>query len=148
MQAASTRRSNPERTRATREALLSAARALFVANGFAGTSTPGIVDRAGVTRGALYHHFKDKADLFRAVLEDEARAVAAEIEAAAVFSLEPRAALMAGAGAYLDAMTVAGRTRLLLIEGPAVLGAPAMRSLDEETAARARGDRNRALLLD
>ena len=136
MQAVSTRRSNPERTRATREALVSAARALFVAHGFAGTSTPRIADVAGVTRGALYHHFRDKADLFRAVLEEEARAVAAEIQAAADLSLEPRAALMAGAGAYLDAMTVVGRTRLLLIEGPAVLGGSAMRSLDEENAER------------
>ena len=136
MQAVSTRRSNPERTRAGAGFIGSHTVDVFVANGFAGTSTPGIVDRAGVTRGALYHHFKDKADLFRAVLEDEARAVAAEIEAAAVFSLEPRAALMAGAGAYLDAMTVVGRTRLLLIEGPAVLGGSAMRSLDEENAER------------
>lgn len=136
MQTEAGRRSNPDRTRATREALLAAARESFVRKGFAATSTPEIVATAGVTRGALYHHFKDKSELFRALLEQESQAVAAEIEAAADRSLSPREALMAGALAYLDAMTVAGRTRLLLIEGPAVLGAAAMRALDEANAER------------
>jgi AcrR family transcriptional regulator len=130
------RRSNPDRTRATREALLAAARQAFVRKGFAATSTPEIVAAAGVTRGALYHHFQDKGGLFQALLEEEARAVARRIEAAADGSHSPREALMAGALAYLDAMTTAGRTRLLLVEGPAVLGPTAMRALDEANAER------------
>lgn len=69
-------RSNQERTEATRTALLSAARKLFVEKGYAATSTPEIAAAADITRGALYHHFADKQDLFRAILEDEARAVA------------------------------------------------------------------------
>ena len=136
MQSKGPRRSNPDRTRATREALLAAARELFVRKGFAATSTPEIVAAAGVTRGALYHHFRDKSELFQALLAEEAQAVAGEIEAAADGSHSPREALMAGALAYLDAMTVTGRTRLLLIEGPAVLGADRMRLLDEANAER------------
>ena len=136
VQSGSPRRSNSDRTRATREALLAAARQQFVRKGFAATSTPEIVAAAGVTRGALYHHFKDKGELFQALLAEEAQAVATQIEAAADGSHSPREALMAGALAYLDAMTVAGRTRLLLIEGPAVLGVDKMRLLDEANAER------------
>jgi AcrR family transcriptional regulator len=129
-------RSNRERSDATRNALVSAARALFVEKGYAGTSTPEIAVAAGITRGALYHHFKDKRDLFRAVLDREARAVADEIETAAPRGLPAREALVAGSEAYLDAMSVPGRTRLLLIEGPSVLGGVEMDALDEANAAR------------
>ena len=84
-----------------------------------------------MTRGALYHHFADKRDLFHAVLAAEAAAVAADIEAAASDSdMDPQRALVAGGDAYLDAMSVPGRTRLLLIEGPAVLGREALQALD------------------
>ncbi|QRM29582.1 TetR/AcrR family transcriptional regulator [Microvirga sp. VF16] len=130
------RRTNPERAEATRAALLDAARALFIEKGYAETSTPEIVDAAKVTRGALYHHFDDKRDLFRAVLEREARAVAAEIEASTSSMLPPRDALLKGSMAYLDAMSVPGRTRLLLVDGPAVLGAGDIAAIDEAHAAR------------
>lgn len=129
-------RSNRERTEATRGALLAAARAAFVDKGYAATSTPEIVAAAGITRGALYHHFTDKRDLFRAVLEEEARTVAAEIEQAAPNTRSARRALIAGSQAYLDAMTVPGRTRLLLIDGPAVLGSAEIFALDEAHAGR------------
>ncbi|TWG88806.1 TetR family transcriptional regulator [Cupriavidus gilardii J11] len=129
-------RTNRERTEATRGALLAAARALFVEKGYAATSTPDIAAMAGITRGALYHHFEDKRALFRAVLEEEARAVADEIERAAPATRSPRKALLAGSQAYLDAMTVEGRTRLLLIDGPAVLGVGETLALDEMHAGR------------
>ncbi|UXC35501.1 TetR/AcrR family transcriptional regulator [Cupriavidus gilardii] len=129
-------RTNRERTEATRGALLAAARALFVSKGYADTSTPEIVAAAGITRGALYHHFEDKRALFRAVLEEEARAVADEIERAAPAARSPRKALIAGSEAYLDAMTVAGRTRLLLVDGPAVLGPGESLALDQAHAGR------------
>lgn len=129
-------RSNRERTEKTRSALVSAGRALFVEKGYADTSTPEIGAAAGITRGALYHHFEDKRALFRAVVADEARKVASAIEQKTPAHLTPADALVAGSEAYLDAMRVPGRTRLLLIEGPSVLGPAEMKSLDEENAAR------------
>lgn len=136
MQEKPARRSNPARSRATRAALIAAARELFVTRGYADTSTPQIVAAAGLTRGALYHHFADKRDLFRAVVTGEAAAVAAEIEAAAPARLPPGEALAAGARAYLDAMAVPGRTRLLLVDGPAVLGSTGITAIDTAHAGR------------
>lgn len=128
-------RTNRERTETTRQALLDAARALFVSKGYGDTSTPDICAWTETTRGALYHHFADKRDLFRHVLLREAEAVTADILAATPDGLAPRDALIAGSGAYLDAMTVPGRTRLLLIDGPAVLGRAEIMALDEANAA-------------
>lgn len=125
-----TTRSNRERTETTRQALLDAARRLFVESGYAETSTPDIVAAAGITRGALYHHFPDKQALFRAVISHEAAAVAAAIDAMTAPASDPIRALVDGANAYLDAMAVPGRVRLLLIDGPAVLGPAEMAALD------------------
>jgi AcrR family transcriptional regulator len=130
MQQKLARRSNRDRTEATRADLISAARKLFVGKSYAETGTPEIVAAAGVTRGALYHHFADKQALFAAVVEQEAAAVAQEIERASPPSLLPRDALIAGSDAYLAAMRAPGRTRLLLLDGPAVLGRAAMDEID------------------
>ena len=73
-------RTNRDRTEKTRTALMQAARSLFVDKGYGDTSTPEIVAAAGITRGALYHHFEDKRALFRAIVMDEALAVASAIE--------------------------------------------------------------------
>lgn len=73
----------------------------------------------------------------RAVVEAEAGAVAAQMELATRTLREPLAALLAGSDAYLDAMTVPGRTRLLLVDGPAVLGSEAMQAIDEGSSALA-----------
>jgi len=130
MQQEKARRSNPERTEATQAALASAARRLFLEKGYVETGTPEIVAAAGVTRGALYHHFADKQALFRAVVESEAGQVAEEIDAASPEDLPSREALIKGGEAYLAAMTIPGRTRLLLIDGPAVLGRAEMDEID------------------
>lgn len=127
MQVRDERRTQDARSAAMRTRLIGAARALFVEKGFAATGTPEIVAAAGVTRGALYHHFSDKADLLRAVLMAEAAAVAASIEAAEV---SPAAPFEAGTRAYFAAMAVPGRARLLLVEGPAVLGPAEMARID------------------
>ncbi|CAH2405176.1 TetR/AcrR family transcriptional regulator [Mesorhizobium ventifaucium] len=130
MQQESARRSNRDRTEATRAYLIAAARKLFIEKSYAETGTPEIVAAAGVTRGALYHHFADKQALFAAVVEQEAAAVAEEIERASPPSLFARDALVAGSDAYLAAMRMSGRTRLLLLDGPAVLGRAAMDEID------------------
>ena len=129
-------RTNRDRTEKTRAALMQAARSLFIDKGYGDTSTPEIVAAAGITRGALYHHFEDKRALFRAIVMDEALAVASAIEREAPAGLSPIDALLSGSAAYLDAMRAPGRTRLLLIEGPSVLGPAEMKKLDEDNAAR------------
>ena len=128
-------RTNRERTETTRHALLDAARALFVSKGYGDTSTPDICASTATTRGALYHHFADKRDLFRHVLLREAQAVTANIVAATPRDLSPRDALFAGSDAYLSAMAAVGRTRLMLIDGPAVLGMAELIAMDEANAA-------------
>lgn len=130
------RRSNEERSRQTRAALVAAARALFVERGYGETGTPEIVETAGLTRGALYHHFADKQALFAAVVEAEAQAVAAEIEAAAGADPDPLRALAEGGRAFLAAMTAPGRTRLLLLDAPAVLGRETLREIEARHAMR------------
>ena len=116
------RRSQADRRAETRAKLLAAARALFVELGFADTATPDIVRKAGVTRGALYHHFKDKTDLFRALAEEEAQAISAHIDRETRNITDPERAMTAGSDAVFDAMLVPGRVRLLMEEAPAVLG--------------------------
>src|SRR5580693_5008554 len=86
----------------TRESLLQAARELFGEQGYAATSTEEIVAKAGVTKGALYHHFSDKESLFRAVFEQVQREVS---DQAVVEFLQPDSweALVAGCRLWLDA---------------------------------------------
>lgn len=116
------RRTQEERRDATRRALIAAARRQFAENGYAATNTPAIAAEAGVTRGALYHHFADKQALFEAVVEEEHALLALAINAAAEAEDEPGPvrALIEG-DAYLAAMQDPGRRRILLIEAPAVI---------------------------
>lgn len=128
---------NAIRSDRTRTALVTAARDLFATEGYAATSTPAIVAAAGLTRGALYHHFDDKAGLFRAVVEHEQATVASEIEIASDdAAYDPMAAIRQGGEAFLDAMRDPGRRRILLVDGPAVLGTEAMREIDARHAGR------------
>ncbi|AZL57767.1 TetR/AcrR family transcriptional regulator [Tabrizicola piscis] len=130
MQDDSPHRSNEDRTAEMRVRLMNAARELFVAKGYVATTTPEIVSSARVTRGALYHHFEDKASILRAVLEREAAEVSAAINATDVLEGDELDALLTGASAYLVAMMLPGRTRLLLLDGPAVLGRSKMREIE------------------
>ncbi|WP_370676907.1 TetR/AcrR family transcriptional regulator [Pleomorphomonas sp. PLEO] len=129
------RRSNRDRSETTRAALIARARALFVEKGYAGTSTPDIAEAAGVSRGALYHQFDDKHALFVAVIAAEYRAATEAIEAGAAETTDAEEALLAGGDAYLTAMRAEGRTRLLLIEAPAVIGVKEARDMDAASAA-------------
>lgn len=130
MQAARQRRSNRERSETTRAALVAAARRLFLEKPYAEVSTPEVAAAAGMTRGALYHHFPDKEALFRAVVEEESASVAATIEQAAPSARSVVAALVRGGEAFLAAMREPGRVRLLLLDGPAVLGRASMDEID------------------
>lgn len=119
---------NADRRAMMRARLIAEARNLFVEKGYAETSTPEIVRAAEVTRGALYHHFSDKADLFRAVVKQEAAALAVEIDQGVVTdSGDP---LTSGSRAFFASMAKEGRAHLLLIEGPAVLGLAEMAEID------------------
>lgn len=108
------------------------ARELFADRGYAATSTTEIVGRAGVTRGALYHHFQDKEDLFRAVYEDVEEGVTALVLEAVGSAPDPLSALVAGSEAFLDACLAPDVQRIVLLEGPTVLGWRRWRELDEQ----------------
>lgn len=133
------RRSQEERREATRGALMRAARALFAEKGYAATGTPEIVAEAGVTRGALYHHFADKLALFEAVVEDEHRAVAEAITAVADGAAAPPDlidALVVGGEGFLAAMQDEGRRRIMLIDAPAVLDRETLDAINQRYGQR------------
>jgi AcrR family transcriptional regulator len=111
-----------EHAEATRAALVSSARALFAEGGYAGVSIEEIVRRARVTRGALYHHFEDKGDLFRAVFESVQQDLAARLMEAAGAQPDPARHLEVGCHAFLDACAEPDVQRIVLLDGPAVLG--------------------------
>lgn len=111
-----------ERTARTRELLICAAADRFVQQGFAQTSLDEVVADAGVSKGALYHHFAGKAELLEAVFESISREAVAKAAAAAVGLDSPRAALAASLKAWLRA-SQEDRCRTVLLDlGPAVLG--------------------------
>jgi AcrR family transcriptional regulator len=118
------RRTQAERTAATRARLLEAGRALFATDGYAAVSTQAIVDAAGVTRGALYHQFGDKAGLFDAVYEEVERDVVAAIltRIAAAAPATQLAAMRIGARLFLEECSSPKVQRIVLIDAPSVLG--------------------------
>ncbi len=116
------RRTQADRTAATRRALVAAARELFGSRGFAAVGTPEVVARAGVSRGALYHQFEDKTELFAAVFEEVEEELAARFTVLMEGAEEPLAALATGVGAWLDACTEPEVQRIVLLDAPAVLG--------------------------
>jgi AcrR family transcriptional regulator len=108
----------------TRGALVGAARRLFAAQGYDDTGTEQIVAAARVTRGALYHHFKDKADLFRAVMAEAALEVAQRLtdEQLAAEAQSPLEDIRQGVSAFLDVCIGGDFQRIVLVDGPRVLG--------------------------
>jgi AcrR family transcriptional regulator len=112
----------PARGGATRAALVGTARELFTERGYAGVGTEEVVRRAGVTRGALYHHFRDKQDLFRAVYEELEVEVVGAITARIDGIEDPLELLAEGVRAFLDACSDPVMMRIGLRDAPAVLG--------------------------
>jgi AcrR family transcriptional regulator len=118
------RRTQAERAEATRRALIAAARRLFTERGYDGVGTEEIVRAAGVTRGALYHHFGGKAELLEAVYE-RLEAESTERVARVVLGSElesPLEAMRAGIEAFLDECAEPELQRIALHDAPAVLG--------------------------
>jgi AcrR family transcriptional regulator len=113
------------RSRATRDKLVAAARALFAERGYAAVGTEEIVRAAGVTRGALYHQFRDKEDLFEAVFEQVEAQTTARVGAGALDGAAPADALDAlrrGAHRFLAECAAPEVERIVLLDAPAVLG--------------------------
>lgn len=123
-----------ERSAATRRALLRAARRLFLKHGYAGTGVDAVAERARVTRGALYHHFPNKQELFQAVFEDVERELKEAVAAAEMEPTDPWERMRAGAHALLDRSLDAAVRRICLQEGPSVLGWETWRSIDARYA--------------
>lgn len=128
--------SRPRRTQAARSAttranLLTAGRELFADQGFAATSRDEIAQRAGVTRGALYHHFESKTAVFAAVVAELETELVDRVVAAAADGDGVRAELHLGCRAYMDASADPTIARILA-DAPAVLGIAACRALDAE----------------
>jgi AcrR family transcriptional regulator len=119
-----------EQSRETQERLIRVARELFTENGYARTSMEDLVARAGMTRGALYHQYEDKRDLFRAVFEKVEEDLGQRIALAAVAETDPWAQLLAGASAFLESATDPTVRRIVLIDGPSVLGWEEWRRID------------------
>jgi AcrR family transcriptional regulator len=112
-----------QRSRVTRDGLLNAARALFAERGYAAVGTEEIVRAAGMTRGALYHQFRDKEQLFEAVFEQvEAETTQRIAEGALATATDPLAALRAGSYAFLAVCAEPEIERIILLDAPAVLG--------------------------
>lgn len=125
-----------QQTEATTARLIEVATEVFARDGFAHAATEAIVARAGVTRGALYHHFGSKEGLFKAVLEHVQRQVGTRVEESVAGLDDPWEALIAGSRAFLKASLDPQVQRVMLTDAPAVLGWSVWRALDAEHSMR------------
>jgi AcrR family transcriptional regulator len=118
------KRTQASRSAQTRAALVAAARPLFAERGYAAVGTDEIARAAGVTRGALYHQFEGKPELFAAVFEQVEAELVGEIDVAFAdaFAADPMGAVRAGIDAWLDASLAPAAQQIVLIDAPSVLG--------------------------
>lgn len=120
----------------TAQQVLEVATDLFASRGYAAVSLDDVARDAGVTRGAIYHHYGSKAGLFGAVTAGCQSGIAeAVVEAAGKAGADPAAQLRAGSHAFLDAITTGATVRILLIDAPSVMGWEAWRQMDAEYSA-------------
>ncbi|MFD0413465.1 TetR/AcrR family transcriptional regulator [Streptomyces sp. NPDC127108] len=132
----------------TRRTLLREGRQLFAAQGYGTVGLAQIVEAAGVTKGALYHHFDSKADLFGAVLEEVQREVGRRVAEAAEAHTERWDQLTAGCREFLTVTAEPDIQRIMLVDGPAVLGWSAWRAMDEASSAQHLSDALTALITE
>ena len=116
--------------------LMAVARRHFTERGYAESSMEEIVAEAKLTRGALYHHFGSKKGLFRAVLASVQKEIGERVEAEAAKGDHPWDQLIMGCRAFVSAAVEPRMRRILLIDGPAVLGWDEWRRMDEENSMR------------
>jgi AcrR family transcriptional regulator len=121
-----------EKGRETRERLVATGRELFGERGYEATPIEAILERAGVARGALYHHFSNKEALFDAVLDRLVAEIADAAAAAARTATDPVESLRAGCRAWLRMAVDPAVQRIALVDAPAVVGWSRWRGLDEQ----------------
>jgi AcrR family transcriptional regulator len=129
-------RTQAERSAATQQALIEAARRLWGERGYAEVSTPDIAEAAGVTRGAMYHQYADKAALFRAVVEALDQEIIARLQAtvAAAQPQTPADTMHAMADAWLDIAAEPEVRQLMLLDAPSVIGWVEYREMSQRNA--------------
>lgn len=135
----STRRTQAERSAATQQALITAARRLWGERGYAEVGTPEIAEAAGVTRGAMYHQYADKAALFRAVVEALDQEILERLQAAVVAAQPPTPAdtMHAMANAWLDIASEPEVRQLMLLDAPGVIGWAEYREMSQQNSVAA-----------
>jgi len=121
---------------ATTQQLIEIAREMFTQRGYASVSTTEIVKAAGVTRGALYHHFNGKEALFRAVLEHVQAGIGEQIMQAVVAESDDWQRLVKGCEAFLRASIEPSVLQIVMVDAPSVLGREVWRQIDEEATTR------------
>lgn len=143
-----TARTKAEQRRESMTALLTEGRRMFARDGFAAVNLNEVARAAGMTKGALYHHFGSKTGLFRAVVEQVQRDVADRVAAAADAEGDPWSQLLAGCQAFLTAGSDPEVQRIMLLDGPTVLGWQEWRAMDETYSARHLTEALTALMQD
>ncbi|TVX99890.1 TetR/AcrR family transcriptional regulator [Cohnella terricola] len=129
-------RRNKAATAETIRKLIDVARIHFTDYGYADTALESIVHEANLTRGAVYHHFRSKKELFRIVLEDVQREVAERVEQEASASEDLWQQLYLGCRAFIMAAVEERNRRIMLIDGPAILGWEVWREMDKNHSMR------------
>jgi AcrR family transcriptional regulator len=115
----------------TRDQIVAAARDLFAKDGYAATSTEQVLQRTGISRGALYHHFKNKESLFEAVLDDLERELAGAAAKASAGATDPVAALWAGCASFLTEAAKPEVRQIVLVDAHSVVGWQKWREIEE-----------------
>lgn len=128
--------SKAEQKQQTMQKLIEVAREMFSKKGYADAAMEDIVKQAGVTRGALYHNFGSKEGLFEAVLASVQQEIGERVEAEAAKSEEPWQQLILGCLAFVSSAVEQRNKRILLIDGPSVIGWEKWRRMDEENSMR------------
>jgi AcrR family transcriptional regulator len=129
---ASRRRTQSERSAATTSQLVEAARTLFARDGYAATSLEAVARESGVSKGAVYHHFPGKHQLFEAVFKEEQRKLGEVMARAYASKRDQLAGLAAGGEAFMEASLDPARQRIVFLDAPSILGWRRKREIEAE----------------